>query len=695
MAKSPEDDVQDAGTEEGPTPDSEGPTSEAPSSDSEGPTPEGPSSDSEPDSAADEPSSEGASSEGDRVGGVVDEARGDAGSAKDGGAAESGSPSGSDAAADADALVLRENTPRPEIEAEEEPYREGWFFDNPSLGRAIRYTFAEKRLARAVFVNSLFLVVILALVQELFGRAQLGLFHQNISYGRLAFLGLVLVEAGVVSILAPLGFLNVFESERREECFDQVVVSGASPHRVIFGRFVATLCFLAVVLFSSLPFFLTTVVLDGATFAQVGVAYLMLFAYGTALAAITAAVAVALDDTGLPIVIAILALVVVFAAGFSRRGPPEFAAWSPARHVVVQYNDIAQGLRLGVRKPPAPFGVSLPAEVVGLSYYLVLTLLGLGYAFVGPDLELTSGLDSFDSVATSRQAEARRARRGLARTLLRTVQIRFFYENLSDRAQALSPLIRAAATVALFAGTHVVILSAVWPHSAPKAFDAIRRSTAYPYLGFCAFSLVMLALAGAGARSSLLARNPVKLGPLALSRFMTLFVIFALALALPPLLWIGATAGAGYEQTLSPKLYSLYALVSGYALFVFVVSLLLALVTTNPYSATGWTLILLFGTNLIPLVWIPLFTGNVLDRGSAFLFDLSPFVAFYALARPGDPFPFSRFENDEPKQFDHFPGWEAFTSFHLVLGLLALVVVVVLARRELVALRARTQEVAQ
>jgi hypothetical protein len=45
---------------------------------------------------------------------------------------------------------------------DDEPYRAGWFFDNPSLGRAIRYTFAEKRLARAVFVNALLLVVILA-----------------------------------------------------------------------------------------------------------------------------------------------------------------------------------------------------------------------------------------------------------------------------------------------------------------------------------------------------------------------------------------------------------------------------------------------------------------------------------------------------------------------------------------------------
>ena len=81
--------------------------------------------------------------------------------------------------------------------------------------RAIRYTFAEKRLARAVFVNALLLVVMLALIQEAFGRAQLGLFHENISYGRLSFLGMVTVEALLISILAPLGAVNLFEAERR------------------------------------------------------------------------------------------------------------------------------------------------------------------------------------------------------------------------------------------------------------------------------------------------------------------------------------------------------------------------------------------------------------------------------------------------------------------------------------------------
>jgi hypothetical protein len=64
----------------------------------------------------------------------------------------------------------------------------------------------------------------------------------------------------------------------------------------------------------------------------------------------------------------------------------------------------------------------------------------------------------------------------------------------------------------------------------------------------------MLALAGAGARSSLLARNPVKLGPLALSRFTTLFVIFALVWHQP---WTHVVCWAGAVVMLTVWLWLL------------------------------------------------------------------------------------------------------------------------------------------
>ena len=135
-----------------------------------------------------------------------------------------------------------------------EPFAASWLFDNPSLGRALRYTFGEKRLGRAVFMNALLLVIALGVVQEVFARGQLALV-EHLSPGRIAFLAFAVVETIAVSILAPISFAHVLQAERREDCFDQVVVTGASPLRVFLGRYAATLAFLAVVLVSSLPFF--------------------------------------------------------------------------------------------------------------------------------------------------------------------------------------------------------------------------------------------------------------------------------------------------------------------------------------------------------------------------------------------------------------------------------------------------------
>ncbi len=581
-------------------------------------------------------------------------------------------------------------TPPPS--ADEEPYRERWFFDNPSVGRALRYAFADKRLARAVFINALLLVVVLALIQEAFGRAQLGLYHSAISYGRLAFLGAVGVEAVIVSLLAPFGFLYLFEAERREECFDQVVTSGVSPHRVVFGRLAATLAFVGVVLLSSLPFLLTTVVLDGATVGQVLLALGVLFAYGACLASLAAAASVGIDDVGGPIAIAILAAIVALVAGFSVRSYPVFAAFSPLRHVVVGYNDIAQGLLIGSFDAPAPYGVALPTALVSVAYYAVLAAIALAYVFVGPDLELSRGLDAFDSVSVTLDAEARQARRGVARALLRTVQMRFFYENLGPRAQAISPLVRAAIVIAFFAGAHVVFLGAVWPDAPPQRFEQVARATAYPFLMFFLVTAGLLAMTGATGRSALLSRVAIRLGPARLGRFTALFGLLAFGLAFPALLWLGAVHLTSFGPAMGSETFdALYLLVAGYAGFMFLIALVFSLVTTNPLSATGRALGALFACNLTPAVWIPLFTGNVLNQGSSFLLDLSPLVAAFAIARPGQELPFSRFQGDELERYAHLPSLQPFLWFHLLVGAGCLVFALVRARAELRAAREREE----
>jgi hypothetical protein len=303
--------------------------------------------------------------------------------------------------------------------------------------------------------------------------------------------------------------------------------------------------------------------------------------------------------------------------------------------------------------------------------YALLGLLGLAYAWVGPDLALAGGLDAFDSVSTSPRAEATRARRGAARALLRVVQVRFFYENVGPWARALAPLVRALATLLIFAGAHAAFLGAFWPARVPAAWQDVTRGTAWPYLAFSALSLWLLALAGAGSRASLLARAAVlRLGPLRLGRFPTLFLLFSAALATPPALWLAAGQWGGWPAAVlhADQAGQLYALIAGYAAFVFAVALLLAMLTTNPYSATGWTLILLFATNVIPLVWIPLFTSNLAGERSAFLLDLSPLAAAASIARPGEGYTFTTILENETIRYEHVPRWIAFAWFHGVLG---------------------------
>lgn len=168
-----------------------------------------------------------------------------------------------------------------------------------------------------------------------------------------------------------------------------------------------------------------------------------------------------------------------------------------------------------------------------------------------------------------------------------------------------------------------------------------------------------------------------------MSRFTTLFLLIGFALAFPRLLWAAAAAGTGLGDAMTPPTFEpLYRLIAGYAAFMFAVALVFAMTTTNPISATGRALIALFGANVIPLVWVPLYRGGVADGGSAFLLDLSPLLAAFSIARPGTDIPFTRLVGDTVDRYAHQPNWVPFVAFHAVIGVGCLVAGVLLARRE-------------
>ena len=102
-----------------------------------------------------------------------------------------------------------ETPPNAAAPARPELFASSWLFDNPGVGRALRYTFAEKRLGRAVFLNALLLTIALGVVQEVFGRGRLGLMSERLSFGRIAFFAFALVERVACSVLAPLSFAHL------------------------------------------------------------------------------------------------------------------------------------------------------------------------------------------------------------------------------------------------------------------------------------------------------------------------------------------------------------------------------------------------------------------------------------------------------------------------------------------------------
>jgi hypothetical protein len=569
---------------------------------------------------------------------------------------------------------------------ETEPFSSSFVFDNPSFGRALRYTFADKRLGRAVFMNALVLVISLAAVQELFTRGGLGLASEKLSFGNAAYLAIAIVETVVVSLLGPISFSQLFNAERREDCFDQVVATGCSPLRILLGRLAATLMFLTVVALSALPFFIfTSVVLRGATLGDVAIFYGVLALYGIAISGATLATTVALEDAAFPSVLGLVFTIVAVGAGISPIAPPAGAAWSPFRHIVVDMAPLARSLGVGDMLAPSLFGEVLPTALVSCFLYGLLFALGIAYSAVGPDLELAEGLDTFSSVTVKRGGEASRGRRGLAASLLRVVQFRFFYENLGPRMRALGPFLRLTAAIALYMIGHVIVLGTLWPRGPAKSFLEIRSRTTEPYLLFTALSLGLIALTSAGARAAVLARVPVfSLGPVKVGRFPSLFLMFGSALAFPLFIfWFAAhRAGLDLQSPEAQRALALFLVIALYAVFTFSVGLLLAMLTTNPYSATGSSLAIIVFAILLPLGWIPLFTSNLTTEKTARVLDVSPLIAGWAVAEPDEKMTLTQLRDEQTFVYDHAPSWQPFVLVHAPLTLILLCLGLVLERRD-------------
>jgi hypothetical protein len=335
------------------------------------------------------------------------------------------------------------------------------------------------------------------------------------------------------------------------------------------------------------------------------------------------------------------------------------------RHIVVSFAPAFQGVGLGflAATNPNPFGVEMACGTLSAIYYTCLMILGFAYVAVGPDLEFESGLDTFSTVVLKQDQEASRGRRGIAASLLRAVQLRFFYENVGDRWRRHAPQLRAFAAIGFFVFLHVAVLASSW-NGVVRAANLDELLTGYAV--FTTVSLMVFALTGGGARAALLSTTPfLRWGRLQISRGLILFLSFAFVLAIPPTL-VGLVAKA---TLLTPsaasieKAVALYKVIATYAVFIFGLALVFALTTNNPISATGATLLVLLAVNMAPLLWIPLFTSNVVAKETSWILDYSPFMAVWSVLKTTIPLNFTAALEDEVISHQHLPrAWPFFVS---------------------------------
>ncbi len=100
------------------------------------------------------------------------------------------------------------------------------------------------------------------------------------SAGRYLTPVLIFVQMGLICLIAPTFSASAISSEREQETFDLLVVSLARPSTIVFGKVGASLSYLLLTLFGSLPLIALTWSLGGVALGDVAIAYLVMLVAG-------------------------------------------------------------------------------------------------------------------------------------------------------------------------------------------------------------------------------------------------------------------------------------------------------------------------------------------------------------------------------------------------------------------------------
>ncbi|MBI2193531.1 MAG: ABC transporter permease subunit [Planctomycetes bacterium] len=102
--------------------------------------------------------------------------------------------------------------------------------------------------------------------------------------GRKAFLALAAMECALIMLLAPTFSCATITSEHENGTFELLRTSLLDPGAILFGKFVASLYYILLLVFSSVPILSACLMLGGLSPLQIGLSFLILlgtlFSYG-------------------------------------------------------------------------------------------------------------------------------------------------------------------------------------------------------------------------------------------------------------------------------------------------------------------------------------------------------------------------------------------------------------------------------
>jgi ABC-type transport system involved in multi-copper enzyme maturation permease subunit len=259
---------------------------------------------------------------------------------------------------------------------------------NPILVKEMR---TRMRGKRAFLVLTGYVLVLSSII----GLIYL-VFTQNVSPAMLNQAGAVLtpvliyVQMGLICLLAPTFSSSAISSEREQQTFELLVASLAKPSTIMIGKVGASLSYLLLTLFGSLPLLALTYSLGGVALRDIAVAYLVMLVAGLTycsmsffwstlirrgvLAQLTSLITVIFLVAAMP---AIALFLTALASSF-RSGPSQ--TFINVVFLMLRTNPFAAIASLipGIPSPPGQVWLqSVPIWVTQVVFYLLLTVLSL------------------------------------------------------------------------------------------------------------------------------------------------------------------------------------------------------------------------------------------------------------------------------------------------------------------------------